>query len=314
MTHSLRAGAPGGPPGPHGTDTGGTGGMGGVVTGDIGTGGVVPGGVDTDGPLDRPDRRDPAHAVDPARPVDPAHAVDTVDVWTLWIPDHAAAAAARAGILDAGETRRAAGFQDPAARTRFVTSHVGLRVLLGDRLGTAPQDVVLVRERCGMPGCEEPHGRPAVAGHPGVHFSLSHAGDVALYALAASPVGVDVESRELVGDGLERLARRLHPDERRALDALPPAARRDALLGCWVRKEAFLKGIGTGLPGGVGAHHVGLAAALAPPWAPPGPDGWALLDVPAPAGCQAAVALRRPGTAGHLPTMRTSRLLLAPPD
>ncbi|MFC8130856.1 4'-phosphopantetheinyl transferase family protein [Streptomyces sp. NPDC057302] len=236
----------------------------------------------------------------------------TVDVWTLCVPEHAAAAAARAGMLDAKEAQRAAGFQDPAARTRFVTSHVGLRVLLGARLGIAPRDVVLVRERCGMPGCEEPHGRPAVAGDPGVHFSLSHAGDVALYALAASPVGADIESLDLVGAGLERMARRLHPAERRALDGLDPAVRQEALLGCWVRKEAFLKGIGTGLPGGVGAHHVGLAAALAPPWAPPAPAGWALLDVPAPDGAHAAVALRLqdPGERGRLPLMRTSRLML----
>ncbi|WP_225803437.1 4'-phosphopantetheinyl transferase superfamily protein [Streptomyces sp. NK15101] len=233
-------------------------------------------------------------------------------MWTLRIPDHAAAAAARAGILDAEEARRAAGFQDPAARTRFVTSHVGLRVLLGARLGTPPQDVTLVRERCGMPGCEKPHGRPAVSGHPGVHFSLSHAGDLALYALAAAPVGADIESPELAGDGLERMARRLHPDERRALDALPPAARPEALLGCWVRKEAFLKGIGTGLPGGVGAHHVGLAAALAPSWAPPAPAGWTLFDVPAPDGCHAAVAVRLRASAGQErhPVMRTSPLVL----
>ncbi|MEU7182074.1 MULTISPECIES: 4'-phosphopantetheinyl transferase family protein [Streptomyces] len=252
------------------------------------------------------------HDTDTDDPLGTADSTDAVDVWTLWIPDHAAAAAARSGILDPEEAKRAAGFQDPAARRRFVTSHVGLRVLLGVRLGTAPQDVTLVRERCGMPGCEKPHGRPAAAGHPGVHFSLSHAGDIALYALAASPVGADIESLDLVGGGLERMARRLHPDERRALDTLHPTVRQEALLGCWVRKEAFLKGMGTGLPGGVGAHHVGLAAALAPAWAPPGPDGWALLDVPAPDGCHAAVALRLQGPAGRgrIPTIRTSRLLM----
>ncbi|MGB8945636.1 MAG: 4'-phosphopantetheinyl transferase superfamily protein [Streptomyces sp.] len=244
--------------------------------------------------------------------LDEADRTDLVDVWTLRIPGQAAAAAARAGILDAEETKRAAGFQDPAARTRFVTSHVGLRVLLGARLGTAPQDVVLMRERCGMPDCEKPHGRPAVAGRHGVHFSLSHSGDFALYALAASPVGADIDSLEVAGAGLERMARRLHPDETQALSALPATARQEALLGCWVRKEAFLKGIGTGLPGGIGAHHVGLAEAVAPPWAPPVPDGWALFDVPAPDGHHAAVALRLQGPAGRsrLPTMRASRLLL----
>ncbi|MGW2473253.1 4'-phosphopantetheinyl transferase family protein [Streptomyces sp. NPDC001665] len=235
-----------------------------------------------------------------------------VDVWTLQIPDHAATAAARAGMLDAEETTRAAGFLDPAARARYIASHVGLRVLLGARLGVAPRDIVLVRERCGMPGCAKPHGRPAVAGRTGLHFSLSHAGDFSFYALATAPVGADIETLDTAGDGLERMARRLHPDERRAVDALPRAARQDALLSCWVRKEAFLKGIGTGLPGGLGAHHVGLAPALAPDWAPPGPAGWALLDAPAPDGCRAAVALKLPSSTAHgrPPIMRTSRLLL----
>ncbi|MFC8538359.1 4'-phosphopantetheinyl transferase family protein [Streptomyces sp. NPDC057249] len=259
----------------------------------------------------RPARLDDAVPT-PHAPDGPGNAPAVVDVWTLRIPDHAATAAARAGILDAEETARAAGFLDPAARARYVASHVGLRVLLGTRLGTAPQDVSLVRERCGLPGCAKPHGRPAVAGRTGLHFSLSHAGDFALYALAATPVGADIEAPDTAGDGLERMARRLHPDERRAVDALAPALRGDALLGCWVRKEAFLKGIGTGLPGGVGAHHVGLASALAPPWAPPGPAGWALLDAPAPDGCRAAVALKLPGgtARGRPPLMRTSRLLL----
>ncbi|MEV8034403.1 4'-phosphopantetheinyl transferase superfamily protein [Streptomyces sp. NPDC086182] len=241
-----------------------------------------------------------------------------VAVWTLWIPDHAAVAADSAWTLGAEETERAARFQDPAARERYVTSHVGLRVLLGGYLGMAPQDVGFLRERCGMPDCERPHGRPVIAGPPGPHFSLSHAEDAALYAIATSPVGADIESAGLVGDGLERAGGRFHPAERRAVAALSPALRERALLGCWVRKEAYLKGIGTGLAGGLGRHHVGLAEELAPPWAPPGPAGWSLADVKAPDGYRAAVAVRdedapdgtgRPG--GPRPSVRVAELRLS---
>jgi 4'-phosphopantetheinyl transferase len=198
-------------------------------------------------------------------------------------------------MLGVEESKRAAGFQDPAARERYVTSHVGLRVLLGGYLGMAPQDVGFLREPCGMPDCEQPHGRPVIAGRPRPHFSLSHAEDAALYAIADTPVGADIESAELMRDGLERAGRRLHPAERRAVAALSPALRERALLGCWVRKEAYLKGIGTGLPGGLGRHHVGLAEELAPSWAPPGPTGWSLAEVTAPDGYQAAIAVRDEG-------------------
>ncbi|MEV8016428.1 4'-phosphopantetheinyl transferase superfamily protein [Streptomyces sp. NPDC086554] len=238
--------------------------------------------------------------------------MNDVAVRTLRIPDHAAAAAARAEVLDADEASRAAEFQDSAARERYVTAHVGLRVLLGARLEVAPQSVEFVREPCGMPDCELPHGRPAVAGRPDVRFSLSHAGDFALYALAESPVGADIESAELARDGFARMLRRLHPAEQQAVAALSVELREAALLGCWVRKEAYLKGIGTGLPGGVGRRHVGLPAEFAPRDAPPVPAGWSVVDVPAPDGYRAAIAVRRQDGApdGDAPRLRAAELRL----
>ncbi|MEU5977236.1 4'-phosphopantetheinyl transferase superfamily protein [Streptomyces sp. NPDC047315] len=229
-------------------------------------------------------------------PVPPSDAGPTgpheVAVWLLSLRDHAAAAARAAHLLDAEEARRSAEFRDEAARARYVTSHVGLRVLLAAHTGTAPGNVEFTRERCGMPDCELPHGRPALAARPDVHFSLSHAGDTALFALASEPVGADIESEELVRDGLARAGRRLHPDERRALAEVPAARRGAAVLGCLVRKEAYLKGTGAGLAAGLGTHHVGLAEEFAPTWAPPGPAGWSLADVPAPDGYRAAVAVQ----------------------
>ncbi|MFE0880144.1 4'-phosphopantetheinyl transferase family protein [Streptomyces smyrnaeus] len=234
-----------------------------------------------------------------------------VAVELLWLPGHVTAAREAADVLDAEERRRAAAFQDPVARERFVTSHVGLRLFLGAHLRTDPRTLVFTRQECGMPGCGRPHGRPAVAGRPEAHFSLSHAGDMALLALSSSPVGADIESEKLVRDGLERAGRRLHPDEQRALAALPTAVRAPAVLGCLVRKEAYLKGLGTGLAGGLGAHHVGLAERFAPAPAPRGPTDWVLRDVPVPEGYQAAVAVRHTDADGPCPVLRRTRRLTA---
>ncbi|GAA1729790.1 4'-phosphopantetheinyl transferase superfamily protein [Streptomyces yatensis] len=222
-------------------------------------------------------------------------------VWLLRIPPHAAAATAVAeSVLDERERERAGRLRTDLLRERYVTSHVGLRTLLGGYLGIAPGAVEFVRETCGMPDCDKPHGRPALAGEDSLHFSLSHSGDAALCAVAGVPVGADVEERdpERTGTRLTGLIGQLHPQERAAIDALPEELRAEAFLGCWVRKEAYLKGIGTGLPGGISAHHVGLAEGLAPADAPSGPGGWAFADIEAPPGYHAAIAVRDEAASG----------------
>lgn len=247
-----------------------------------------------------PDGWGPARAL--PRPED-RPAPGEVAAWLLRIPSSAAAAAAEEGVLDARERERAARLRHETARERYVASHVGLRTLLGGYLGIAPADVEFTRETCGMPDCDKSHGRPALAaGHGALHFSLSHAGDAALYAVAAAPVGADIEERDPRREGarLTGLIGQLHPGEQAALTALPEELREEAFLSCWVRKEAYLKGIGTGLPGGISTRHVGLAEGLAPAGAPPGPDGWAFADLDAPPGYRAAVALRVDGAPAGL--------------
>ncbi|MFD3542059.1 4'-phosphopantetheinyl transferase family protein [Streptomyces sp. NPDC058662] len=190
-----------------------------------------------------------------------------------------------AKVLDAEEQERAGRLVRPGDRHRYVASHLGLRVLLGMRLGLAPERVVLVREecRCGRGA----HGRPAVAGG-GVHFSLSHSGDVAYVSLAGVPVGIDVErlpSAASVADVLTSL----HPAEAAELSGLPAADLPAAFARVWARKEACLKATGTGLALGLVEPFVGAAADPAPV------PGWDLYDLPAPAGYAAALAVRSRG-------------------
>ncbi|WP_229350789.1 4'-phosphopantetheinyl transferase superfamily protein [Streptomyces sp. UNOB3_S3] len=186
--------------------------------------------------------------------------------------------------LDEEERARAAGFLRPLHRERFVASHVGLRRLLGAYLDLPPERVALTREPC--PGCGGPHGRPAVAGGAPLHFNLSHAGELALFAFADTPVGADVEEEQsaaVVAD----VSRMLHPAETAELDALPEAERPAAFARCWTRKEAYLKGTGTGLAESPAVTYVGTgAAASAPP-------GWTLTDVEAGPGHAAAIAVAR---------------------
>ncbi|QEU83065.1 4'-phosphopantetheinyl transferase family protein [Streptomyces subrutilus] len=187
-------------------------------------------------------------------------------------------------VLDAGERDRAERLVRAADRQRYLASHLGLRILLGGCLGLAPEEVSLVREDC--PCCGGPHGRPAVAGGA-VHFSLSHSGNLAYFAFAGTPVGVDVEETPGASAMADVLSS-LHPDETAELTALPGPERRAALGRLWSRKEAYLKGTGTGLAKGLADPYIGAAPA-------PGPlPGWTLTDLPAPAGYAAALAVADP--------------------
>ncbi|KAF4406451.1 MULTISPECIES: 4'-phosphopantetheinyl transferase superfamily protein [Streptomyces] len=216
-------------------------------------------------------------------------------LWLVCVPEHDAARGAGAsyGLLDAGERRRAAAFVRDVDRRRYRVAHVALRRLLGGYLGRDAATVVLRREPC--PGCGGPHGRPAVPGTPPpLHFSLSHAGDLVLIAVAAVPVGADVEALPSASTAAD-VAAALHPGERAELAALPAADRPAGFARCWTRKEAYLKGTGTGLAEDPSVTYVGAGPE------PARLPHWDLADVPVPAGYAAACAVRRTGGAAAGP-------------
>src|SRR3989441_173002 len=121
-------------------------------------------------------------------------------------------------------------------RERFVISHGAMRQVLGAYLGCAPADVPL----------ESPDGQPPTTA--GLELSLTHCGQLALLAVAITPVGVDVEATSNVeADALAELAKAtLTPAEMRQFRVTPPKDQARAWLRSWVRKEAVLKARGQG--------------------------------------------------------------------
>ena len=151
-------------------------------------------------------------------------------------------------LLDTDEREQAARLRDESLRHDYRAAHTAMRQILGWRLGIDPAQVQVQKDRYGKPWLRE-HA---------LRFNLSHSGGWALVALAADgDVGVDVE----VGRGLrtqEDVAARLFDAaEHMRFLALPPAERTTAFLTAWTRKEAALKALGLGLPGGL--EHVRLA-------------------------------------------------------
>ena len=92
----------------------------------------------------------------------------------------------------------------------------------------------------------DPQGVPSLLGHPDLNISISHCRMAV--AVAVSPegrVGIDVECRRKIGDGL--MERVCSAEEQAAVHAAADPTM--VFLQLWTRKEAVLKMRGTGIQG-----------------------------------------------------------------
>ncbi|WP_052412430.1 4'-phosphopantetheinyl transferase superfamily protein [Streptomyces mutabilis] len=90
---------------------------------------------------------------------------------------------------------------------------------------------------------------------------------------------------------VEACSRALHPDERAELAEAAQGEERRIVFGrIWTRKEACLKGLGTGLSRSPAADCLGADTGRHPP-------GWTVIDIPCEARHTAAAAVRGPAPA-----------------
>ncbi|MFJ3631555.1 4'-phosphopantetheinyl transferase family protein [Streptomyces sp. NPDC090112] len=226
---------------------------------------------------------------------DEIRAGDLLDVWVLRLPPPGTPLSGplHESELSEDERARGASFRRPADALRYRASHVALRRVLAPYAGIAPRDLEFGRSAC--PNCGGPQGRPvlAVPGRP-VHFSLSHGAGLVAVAVASAPVGADVQ-RVPSAATVELCTGALHSAERAELARCPQDERRAEFARVWTRKEAYLKGIGTGLCRSSRLDYLGSDPARRPP-------GWTVHDLAADHRYGAAVAFGGPGNV--LPTLR----------
>ena len=202
-----------------------------------------------------------------------------VQVWQFGLDPLAATMSDPARCLSQDERERAARFRFEVHRRRWVTARIALRQILALYAGANPASL---RFHC------DAYGKPTLLPpHDGVHFNLTHSGDLGLLAIAPAPIGIDAECIDprLDWDALTR--RVASDDEREALRRCPVAEQRAAFFRLWTRKEAYIKGRGLGLS-------LPLSAITVPVTALPGPgdirveavwdDGrpWCLWDLEVP--------------------------------
>lgn len=169
-------------------------------------------------------------------------AADTVHVWIARLSDLAGDSARHEASLSTDELARADRFHFPADRRRFVLARGVLRALLGRYLHVEPH---ALRFTYG------PQGKPALVPRPGwpdMHFNLSHARDMAVYAIGnGRAVGIDIEATSPTLDVLGVARQTFAPAELQALSMAPSDQQADLFFTFWVRKEALIKAHGGGI-------------------------------------------------------------------
>lgn len=161
---------------------------------------------------------------------------DDVHIWTVRHDEaRSQEDAGLIGVLSDAEIARFNRFKNARQRVRRIQARGALRHILSSYLGTNPARIAI---EAGV------HGKPSVAG---VQFNCSHAPSLTLVAVAAQPVGVDVEPVRAC-DGIEAIRHRfMNQTDHGDIAAMPPSCASIEMLRLWVIKEACLKAIGAGL-------------------------------------------------------------------
>ncbi|WP_020471614.1 4'-phosphopantetheinyl transferase family protein [Zavarzinella formosa] len=140
--------------------------------------------------------------------------------------------------LTESEQIRANRFRVARIRDQFIQARGSLRVLLAHYLRCEPLAVPIFLAD---------GGKPCLPPETGLHFNLSHTDGLAAFAVAETPVGIDVEQVRIVPDAIGLVQRFFSPREHSQFCELDPTEIPAAFLRAWTRKEAVLKAMGRGV-------------------------------------------------------------------
>jgi len=218
-----------------------------------------------------------------------AQPVRPVDLWSARLDQPDAQVDRLVGACSADEVARARRLVDRRRGRHWLVGRAILREVLGDYTGLSAGAIEIIAE---------PGRKPRLPGSPPpLHFNLSHSGSVIVVAVTDDrEVGVDVERVDPRLD-IDVITRRfLSTSERAHLHALSGVERRVSFFRLWTAREACLKAAGRGLGLAPGVDEVEALLTWRPVRAElRDPDGsatsWSLIDVPAPTGYVATLAI-----------------------
>jgi 4'-phosphopantetheinyl transferase len=172
---------------------------------------------------------------------------DEVHIWRI-ATDRPRDLAALRRLLSDDEQAKADRYRFEKDRRRAVVRRAALRKILARYTGASPAELKFTYG---------PHGKPRLdeSSASGYHFNLSFSGELALCAVARSPLGIDVE-RERTVENAGLVAKHFFTAAEIALQNAAADAN-GVFLRHWTRKEALIKATGTGLSVPLNSFDVG---------------------------------------------------------
>lgn len=89
-----------------------------------------------------------------------------------------------------------------------------------------------------------PHGKPFLAGHPEIHYNISHSGRLAACVFADREIGMDIQQHKKAN--YKAMLKKMVPPEMLP-QILEAEAVEQAFFDQWVLREAYIKWTGEGL-------------------------------------------------------------------
>lgn len=193
-------------------------------------------------------------------------------------------------LLAPDELARARRVTNNTVKTRYVTGRSTLRRILAQYLESEPKNISLAEGEQGKPFLADP------VLHQRLRFNLTHKHDRAALAISGGyEVGLDLEELRESMPFCRMAERFFFRRETEELLSLPLEQQLEAFYRCWTRKEAYLKGLGTGLTRPANSFRVSLLPDQPPILddfqAPDLGQRWTLHNVGVPEGFCAALAI-----------------------
>jgi 4'-phosphopantetheinyl transferase len=207
-------------------------------------------------------------------------------------------------FLSDDERARAARFVRARDGRRFARCRASLRQILGALLHESPASLRFRATGQGKPELDlETMGVNTSDARAALRFNVSHSAELALIGVCRGhELGVDIERFRRMSEADRIVASFFSPAEGAEFAAIPDHLKDLAFFRGWTRKEAVLKGLGTGLAGLAAHYETGFGTAELPAYfvpATPSPrvEHWQLWETAPRAGFVATVAVCVPSIA-----------------
>ena len=139
------------------------------------------------------------------------------------------------GFVSPETKNKAARYRHKQNAVNTLIGEIITRKAIFERTGLSKEKIVILSDKC---------GKPYLANIPGLHFNISHSGDLVVCAVDEEPIGVDIE---LIRAAKQGIAKRFFSNDEYEFVMSDPDKNSAAFYKIWTMKESYAKWKGGGL-------------------------------------------------------------------